>query len=47
MVNSEDMNGTTEYLTLYARCRINGCCYNQVRLYYKDAPASAYAFGCR
>jgi hypothetical protein len=26
--------GTTEYLTLYAGCRINRCRYNRVRLYF-------------
>jgi hypothetical protein len=34
MVNSEELIGTTEYLTLQRRCRINGCRYNRVRLYY-------------
>jgi hypothetical protein len=33
MVNSDELNGTTEYLTLQARCRINRCRYNRVRLY--------------
>jgi hypothetical protein len=33
MVNSEDLIGTTEYLTLQARCCINRCRYNRVRLY--------------
>jgi len=32
MVNSEELIGTTEYLTLYTRCRINRCRYNGVRL---------------
>lgn len=32
MVNNEELIGTTEYLTLYARCRINRCRYKQVRL---------------
>ena len=34
MVNSDELMGTTEYLTLYARCRISRCRYNQVRLYF-------------
>jgi hypothetical protein len=33
MVNSDELIGTTEYLTLQARCRINGCRYNRVLLY--------------
>ena len=32
MVNSEELIGTTEYLTLYAGCRIKRCRYNRVRL---------------
>jgi hypothetical protein len=34
MVDSEELIGTTEYLTLYARCRINRCRYKRVRLYF-------------
>jgi hypothetical protein len=34
MVSSEELIGTTEELTLYARCRINRCRYNRVRLHY-------------
>jgi hypothetical protein len=33
MVNSEELIGTTESLTLYTRCRINLCRYKRVRLY--------------
>jgi hypothetical protein len=33
MVNSEELIGTTEYLTLETRCRINQCLYNRVQLY--------------
>jgi hypothetical protein len=33
MVNSEELIGTTECLTLYTRCCINRCCYNRVQLY--------------
>jgi hypothetical protein len=33
MVNSEELIGNTEYLTLYTRCRINLRRYNRVRLY--------------
>jgi hypothetical protein len=29
MVNSEELIGTAEYLTLYASCRINRCRYNR------------------
>jgi hypothetical protein len=36
MVNSEALTGTTEYLTLYTRCRINRCRYNRVRLYMRS-----------
>jgi hypothetical protein len=35
MVNSEEVVVTTEYMTLYARYRLNRC-YNRVRLYYKN-----------
>jgi hypothetical protein len=31
MVNSEELIGTTEYVTLYMRCRLNRCCYNGIR----------------
>jgi hypothetical protein len=34
VVNSEKLIGTTEYLTLYTRCRINRCRYNRVRPVY-------------
>jgi hypothetical protein len=33
MVNSEELIGTTEHVTLYTRCRLNRCRYNRVRLY--------------
>jgi len=29
MVNSEELIGTTECVTLYARCRINRCRYQR------------------
>jgi len=29
MFNSEELIGTTEYVTLYAGCRINRCRYNR------------------
>jgi len=29
MVNSEELIGTAEYLTLQGRCRINRCRYNR------------------
>jgi len=32
VVKSEELIGTTAYLTLYTRCRINRCRYNRVRL---------------
>jgi len=35
MVNSDKSIGTTEYLTVYAGCRINRCRYKRVRLYLK------------
>jgi hypothetical protein len=34
MANSEELIGTTEYLTLKARCRINRYRYNRVQLYF-------------
>ena len=33
VVKSEELIGTTEYLKLYARCRINRCRFNRVQLY--------------
>jgi len=33
MVNSEELIGTAEYLTLWTRCGISRCLYNRVRLY--------------
>ena len=33
MVNSEELIGTTGFLVLYMRCRINRCRYNRARLY--------------
>jgi hypothetical protein len=35
MVNSEELIGTTEHVTLYASCRLNRCRYNRVRLYWR------------
>jgi hypothetical protein len=32
MVNSEELIGTAEYLTLWTRCGISQCRYNRVRL---------------
>ena len=34
MVNSDELIGTAEYLTLYTRCRINLCRYKLVLLYF-------------
>jgi hypothetical protein len=34
MVNSDELIGTLEYLTLYTRCHVDWCRYNRVRLYY-------------
>jgi hypothetical protein len=36
MVNSEELIGNTEYLTLYTRCRINRCRYNGVRQFIRS-----------
>jgi hypothetical protein len=33
MINSEELIGTTGYLTLYTWCRINRCRYNRVLTY--------------
>jgi len=33
MVNSEELIGTTEYLALYARCRISRYRYNRTCVY--------------
>jgi len=37
MVNSGELIGTTKYLTLCTRCRLNRCRYNRARLYYCHA----------
>jgi hypothetical protein len=36
MVNSEELIGIAQYLTLYTRCRLNRCRYNRVRLYLQN-----------
>jgi len=36
MVNKEELIGTTEYMMLRMRCRINRYHYNRVRLYLKE-----------
>jgi hypothetical protein len=36
-VNSEELIGTTEHVTLYTRCRLNRCRYNRVRLYFNTS----------
>jgi len=33
VVNSEELTGTTEYLTLHTRCSRQRCRYNRVRIY--------------
>jgi len=33
MVNSAELNGTMEYLTVQPRCRVKRCCYNRVLSY--------------
>jgi hypothetical protein len=33
VVNSEELIGTTDYVTVYAKCRLNRCRYNRVLLY--------------
>jgi hypothetical protein len=33
VLNNEELIGTTEYLTLYTRCRVNRCRCNRIRLY--------------
>jgi hypothetical protein len=40
MVNSEELIGATEYLTLQTGCRISRCRYNGVYLYIKDAKSA-------
>ena len=48
MVNSEESIGTTEYLTLQTRCRINRCRYNRVQLYFQSSlglPSCLYPLG--
>jgi hypothetical protein len=36
MVNSGEIIGTTEYMTLYTRFHVNRC-FNLVRLYYVES----------
>ena len=36
MVNSEEFIGTTKYLMLQTKCRINWRCYNWVQLHFQD-----------
>ena len=38
MVNSEELIGAAEYLTLQGRCRVKLCCFNWVRLYCDSHP---------
>ena len=45
MFNGEELTGTTEYLTLYTRCRINRCRYNRVRLYKHFSEGSPHIEG--
>jgi hypothetical protein len=33
VVNSEELIGTIEYVTLYKRCHINRCCHNRTKQY--------------
>jgi len=40
MTNSEELAGTTEYLTLYAGCRTQRCRYNRARLYLLEITPS-------
>jgi hypothetical protein len=35
MVKSDEIIGTTEYLTLYARCRVNRCRFKRVVLCFR------------
>jgi hypothetical protein len=44
MVNSEELIGTPEYLTLQAGCRINRGRYNRVQLYFNSYKTSVAAF---
>jgi hypothetical protein len=44
MVNSDELIGSTEYLTLYTRCRINRCRYNRVRLYVVSSLRTVLTF---
>ena len=37
MVNSEELIGTAEHVTLYTRCYLNRYRYNRVRLYLNFA----------
>ena len=46
VANSEELISTTEYLTLWARCRINRCRYNRVRLYLVHLMTSTH-FRCK
>jgi hypothetical protein len=43
MVNSEELIGTTEYVTLYKRCRLNRSRYNRFRLYFPFACTTLFS----
>jgi hypothetical protein len=46
MVNTDELIGTTEHLTLKTRCRLNRCRYNRVRSFVRlfvVLPSSTYA----
>ena len=44
IANSEELIGTTEYLTLQKRCHINQCCYNQVWQYFLSANTASWFY---
>jgi hypothetical protein len=45
MVKSEELIGTTDYLTLYTRCRINRYRYNRFRLYFEERTTGLGFYG--
>ena len=46
MINSEELTGTTEYLTLQTRYRISRCRYKRVRLYLDLCDVLLYNSAC-
>jgi hypothetical protein len=46
MINSDELIFTTGYRTLQARCRLNRCRYNWVRVYFKSIRNGGHCVFC-